>query len=167
MRVVYVTKSDFKKKENEVFVEHCVLTDGSPIKGNFEFELRHVDVKEILEVELESMVMDEVAKAYSEIKVPCIVKHVGPVFDPHSHCPGGLTKPMWNCLDTSFIAETGAAGRSAKARAVVAYCDGKQIRTFVGETQGTIASSPRGSRRFYWDTVFIPDGSANQTFKAP
>ena len=30
------------------------------------------------------------------------------------------------------------------------------IRTFVGETVGTISGEPRGSRDFYWDTVFIP-----------
>jgi inosine/xanthosine triphosphate pyrophosphatase family protein len=40
---------------------------------------------------------------------------------------------------------------------VIAYCDGKSVHTFVGETEGKLAESPRGRREFYWDTVFIPD----------
>ena len=46
---------------------------------------------------------------------------------------------------------------------MVGYCNGMTIRTFVGETHGTIASSPRGSSDFYWDTVFIPDDPAGMT----
>jgi XTP/dITP diphosphohydrolase len=71
---------------------------------------------------------------------------------------------MWDALGEGFIEETQSAGRSAVARAVVAYCDGMTIKTFVGETSGRIADRPRGSRKFYWDTVFVPDdpsGKAN------
>jgi inosine/xanthosine triphosphate pyrophosphatase family protein len=64
---------------------------------------------------------------------------------------------MWNALREKFVAETGSAGRRALARAVVAFCDGMSVKTFVGETQGHIANAPRGSREFYWDTVFVPD----------
>jgi inosine/xanthosine triphosphate pyrophosphatase family protein len=36
------------------------------------------------------------------------------------------------------------------------------VVTFDGETKGKIAPAPRGSRSFYWDTIFMPDvvGSA-------
>jgi XTP/dITP diphosphohydrolase len=71
---------------------------------------------------------------------------------------------MWNTLGKQFVEETHSAKRSAKARAVVAYCDGKTVVTFVGETSGTIADSPRGTTEFYWDTIFMPNdpsGKAN------
>lgn len=64
---------------------------------------------------------------------------------------------MWNALGESFVSETQSSGRRAIARAVIAYCDGLTVRTFLGETLGTIAEHPRGGREFYWDTVFIPD----------
>ena len=67
---------------------------------------------------------------------------------------------MWNALGERFITETHSAGRRATACAVVAYCDGKDVRTFRGETKGTIAASVRGRRAFYWDTVFVPDTDA-------
>jgi XTP/dITP diphosphohydrolase len=157
-RVVYVTSSSFKKEENKVFVEHCKV-DGRPVKDLFEFQIREVPILEILEVDLCVMVQAEVTRAYSLIRVPCIVEHAGLIFDDYRDCsyPGGLTKPMWNTLSDRFLRETNSVGRRAIARAVVAYCDGKQTHTFVGETEGTLADSPRGNREFYWDTVFIPD----------
>src|SRR5262249_33080905 len=116
-------------------------------------------------VDLTVMVRQEVVRAYSQIQVPCIVEHAGLIFEDYrdSWYPGGLTKPMWNTLGDKFIKETNSAGRRAIARAVIAYCDGKQTYTFTGETLGTLAKRPRGSRRFYWDTVFIPDDHSSKT----
>jgi inosine/xanthosine triphosphate pyrophosphatase family protein len=159
LRVVYVTSNDFKAEENRVFVAKCHLVDGTPVHEVFEFEIRKVPILETLEVDLAVMVQAEVANAYSQIKVPCIVEHAGLIFEEYEaeSFPGGLTKPMWNALGDEFIKETQSANRRAIARAVVAYCDGMGIRTFRGETRGTLAPSPRGARRFYWDTIFVPD----------
>lgn len=159
--VVYVTSSSFKVEENKVFQEVGKLSDGTPVSELFDFEVRSLQIKEVLEVELSVMVQAEITQAYSQIKVPCIVEHAGLIFEEyrdHSY-PGGLTKPMWNTLGDNFIEETRSSGRKALARAVVAYCDGMSVKTFVGETPGVLADKPRGSRHFYWDTVFIPETS--------
>lgn len=157
--VNYVTSSDFKMEENKVFVEHCVLPDGSKVSEHFIFQFRKLPIREMLEVDLVVMVQAEVATAYSQIKVPCIVEHAGLVFHDYKDrsYPGGLTKPMWDTLKERFLEETNSAGRRVAARAVIAYCDGKGIRTFVGETEGKLANVPRGAREFYWDTVFVPN----------
>lgn len=159
IKIVYVTSNDYKQQENKVFVEECSLQDGTAVRGNFEFEFRSVAIKENLEADIEVMVRAEVIKAYGQLKVPCIVEHAGLVFADYydASYPGGLTKAMWNTLGEHFIEETRSGGRSVIARAVIAYCDGKTTYTFVGETNGTIAESPRGSREFYWDTIFIPN----------
>lgn len=159
IRVIYVTSSKFKKEESEVFLRECVLRDGKRIADVFEFDIRPVPIQEILNVDLAVMVSAEVVSAYCQLKVPCIVEHAGLIFSEYadSSYPGGLTKPMWDTLGDRFVEETQSAGRHAIARAVVAYCDGKQVKTFVGERAGKIADRPRGSREFYWDTVFIPE----------
>jgi inosine/xanthosine triphosphate pyrophosphatase family protein len=159
IEIVYVTSSTFKQEENRVFVDHATLSDGTPVREVFTFRIWPVPIKEVLEVDITTMVIAEVAEAYSQLRIPCIVEHAGLVFSDYltASYPGGLTKPMWNGLQESFIRETQSAGRRALARAVVAYCDGMSIDTFVGETHGTIAPEPRGERRFYWDTVFVPD----------
>lgn len=159
MPVFYVTSSQFKVEENKIFQDVCSLADGALVKDIFDFEIRSLPILETLEVRLEVMVQAEAANAYSQIKVPCVVEHAGLVFEDYlaESYPGGLTKPMWNTLGDSFIKETQSAGRRVLARAVVAYCDGLSVRTFIGETKGSVADAPRGSRSFYWDTVFMPD----------
>ncbi|HEV7299830.1 MAG TPA: non-canonical purine NTP pyrophosphatase [Tepidisphaeraceae bacterium] len=157
--VVYVTTSNFKEEECKLIVEHCTLPSGSPVKGNFEFDFRKEPIPETLEVNIEQMVRAEVRAAYSKFRIPCIVEHAGLIFENYRAVwyPGGLTKPMWNTLGQDFVKETASANRPATARAVIAYCDGMNTRTFTGETTGKIADGPRGSRTFYWDTVFVPD----------
>jgi inosine/xanthosine triphosphate pyrophosphatase family protein len=159
IKVTYVTSSRFKKEENSVFVTSCHLKDSRSVADVFEFEIREVPIAELLEVKLEVMVQAEVVNAYSQIRIPCIVEHAGLIFDNYKDrsYPGGLTKPMWDTLGDDFIKETNSENRRVIARAVVAYCDGKSVKTFVGETVGALAEAPRGNREFYWDTVFVPD----------
>ena len=166
IRINYVTSSKFKQQEILEFVENCSLTDGTPIKGNFEFRLYPNPIHERLEVDIETMVKFEVKEAYSKIKIPCIVEHAGLIFDKYKAIgyPGGLTKPMWNTLKQDFLLETNSANEEVIARAVIGYCDGKNIKTFVGETKGILSDIPRGNWNFYWDTIFIPDTSTNQTY---
>ena len=158
-KVFYVTSSKFKQEENRIFQEEATLSDGTKVSDVFEFEIRSVHIKEILEVDLALMVQAEVTSAYSQIRVPCIVEHAGLIFEEYrdQSYPGGLTKPMWNALRDQFIEETKSANRRAIARAVIAYCDGMSVNTFIGETKGTLAPKPHGKREFYWDTIFQPD----------
>jgi XTP/dITP diphosphohydrolase len=156
--ITYVTSSKFKREENEIFRSRWTLANGKLVNQCFSFEFRTHAIKEVLEVSIEAMVAVEVKAAYAALKVPCIVEHAGLIFADYDTAgyPGGLTKPMWNTLGDSFVKETHSAGRGAIAQAAVAYCDGQRTFTFVGETQGRISAEPRGSRSFYWDTVFIP-----------
>jgi XTP/dITP diphosphohydrolase len=158
-KVHYVTSSSFKQDEARVLLKMTTLSNGALAGNLFEFSFHGTDIKEILEVDIATMVQAEVISAYSQLKIPCIVEHAGLVFDEFSaqSYPGGLTKPMWNVLQDRFVEETRSADRGATARAVIAYCDGASVRTFVGETHGVLAETPRGARKFYWDTVFIPD----------
>jgi len=159
IKIVYVTSSDHKRQENEAFQLSQRLSDGRVVGDVFSFEIRGVRVQEILDVDIERMVREEVKSAYRQVRVPCIVEHAGLVFPKYApkNYPGGLTKAMWDVLDGDFLSETHSASREAVARAIVAYTDGMTIRTFTGERKGVLADRPRGSRKFYWDTVFIPE----------
>lgn len=52
---------------------------------------------------------------------------------------------------------------NATAKTVVGFCDGREIRLFSGEIDGTIVNPPRGNRAFQWDCIFQPEGF-NETF---
>lgn len=159
IEINYVTSSPYKKEEISRVAETIRLADGRLIQEVFNFNILGLSIKEHLEVDIAALVMAEVSNAYSQLKVPCIVEHAGLIFGRHysKGYPGGLTKPMWDVLQDDFVSETASANQVAFARACIGYCDGLSIATFTGETKGTIASEPRGSRSFYWDTVFIPD----------
>lgn len=163
----YVTSSKFKQEECKLFAKTELLEDGRRVSDVFEFVFRTESIKEMLEVDLQVMVQAEVVDAYSQIKVPCIVEHAGLIFDKYKSegYPGGLTKPMWNTLGDRFLSETNSGKQRVIARAVIAYCDGKSVQTFIGETSGRLSEKPRGARKFYWDTVFVPDEIAGVKVK--
>jgi inosine/xanthosine triphosphate pyrophosphatase family protein len=158
-RINYVTSNKHKHEEIAVFRNEAQFVDGVAVRDVFEFQIREVSIPERLEIDLKSMVRHEVTRAYEVLKVPCLVEHAGLVLDgfESAEFPGGLTKPMWNALRDGFSREMRVDHKGATAKAVVAYCDGMDILVFVGETHGRLAEAPRGSRTFYWDTIFIPD----------
>jgi len=171
IQVRYATSSVFKQQEVAEILAALDIDDphGHPLRAGdaFDFEFPSVATDEPLERDLETMVRYKVRSAYRNIMAPCIVEHAGLVlerFDSLSY-PGGLTQPMWDALGAEgFVESIRWAGTRAIARAVVGYCDGLHIRTFVGETRGTVVSNPRGSRAFYWDSVFCPDDGGDLTY---
>lgn len=166
INVNYVTSSEFKVEENKVFLDSCELSDKSKVKDQFKFSIKQLNIPERLEVDIEKMVIHEVHEAYKILKIPCIVEHAGLIFNKYSarNYPGGLTKPLWNTLSDDFLIETNSQGLQVVARAVVAYCNGKEVKTFIGETSGHLSDIPKGNRKFYWDTIFIPDSTLNLTY---
>jgi XTP/dITP diphosphohydrolase len=167
----YATASAYKQEEVEEILATVQVNDAQGrtlLAGEaFEFEFPSITTDEPLERNLEAMVRHKVRSAYRQIMAPCIVEHAGLLLEhfKDENYPGGLTQPMWDALPAErFVESTQWAGDRVIARAVVGYCDGLRISTFVGETGGTLSSKPRGSRAFYWDTVFCPDGGNELTY---
>ncbi|MEX0828109.1 MAG: non-canonical purine NTP pyrophosphatase [Haliea sp.] len=167
----YATSGEYKRQEASEILQsfEMPISSGSSCVAAelFSFEFQSVKTDEPLERDLETMVRHKVRSAYRKIMAPCIVEHAGLVLPPlaAANYPGGLTQPMWDALGAEgFVNSIQWAGEELIARAVVGYCDGLRIRTFVGETEGVLASSPRGGRKFYWDTVFVPKGGDGLTY---
>ena len=161
-KLVYVTSNEDKREEIKIIQSDLTLNDGRIVQDVFDLDIRLSSIDERLEIDLSVLVEHEAASAYEVVKVPCIVEHAGLIFDDFKTCgyPGGLTKPMWNALGPRFLESVRLRDRGATAQAVVGYCDGMEVRTFVGRTHGRLSEQPRGSREFYWDTVFVPDDPA-------
>jgi len=144
--------------------------DGKPgykLGQLFNLEFRNVPTTEPLLCDLENMVRFKVESAYRAVRVPCIVEHAGLILEGYEEksFPGGLTQPMRDALDAArFVASCSQLSARATARAVIGYCDGMNIKTFVGETKGSLAAEPKGARAFYWDTIFCPDGFDGRTY---
>jgi XTP/dITP diphosphohydrolase len=169
--IFYATRSSFKTEELRIISDDVDFVDGSGVSHKIgsliQFRISDIPTDEPLEIDLIRMVHHKVKSAYRSLLAPCIVEHAGLILDSHLSAgfPGGLTQPMWDSLSIKdFLARTGGAGEKAIARSVVGYCDGMRISTFVGETTGILASEARGSRDFYWDVIFCPDGGDGKTY---
>jgi inosine/xanthosine triphosphate pyrophosphatase family protein len=141
---------------------------GSTFESMIEFEFRQVPTHEPLLRDLAAMVRAKAISAYQAVRVPCVVEHAGLIlsgFEKENY-PGGLTQPMWDALGAErFVAACAPlSSNKAIARAVIGYCDGACVRTFVGDTEGTLRASPAGNREFYWDPIFCPDGFGGKSY---
>lgn len=171
INVFYATRSKFKQQEIAVIESRCSFNnekgDQELVGDRFSFIFSDIKTDEPLEVDLETMVRHKALSAYKNLLMPCIVEHAGLIFTEHSVSgyPGGLTQPMMDALGANdFLRRTSASGEKAIARAVIGYCDGMSVQIFVGDTDGVIASEPKGDREFYWDTIFSPDGLGGDTY---
>lgn len=124
-----------------------------------------VDLPELQTIHPQDVIEAKVRAAYAQVQQPVLVEDTGLLIHGWHGLPGALIR--W------FLETVGTAGictmiekfpdRSATAIACIGYFNGKACHTFLGETTGTIAPEPRGTRGFGWDPIFIPDGY-NRTF---
>lgn len=169
IKIVYCSSSDFKKEEWRLAKDHLQLTSepGKTLGDLFDLEFRRAPTSEPLLCDVEVMVKAKIESAYRSLQVPCIVETAGLVLEGYEiqSFPGGLTQPMWDSLGAErFVDCCSVLSKKAIARAVVGYCDGMNIKTFVGETKGVLCNIPRGRRDFYWDPVFCPDEGNGKTY---
>jgi inosine/xanthosine triphosphate pyrophosphatase family protein len=169
IKIIYCSWSPFKKEEWDIAKQHLELASmpGRKLGEVFDLEFKDVETTEPLLCNLEAMVRFKVMSAYRAVRVPCIVEHAGLILRGYEDksFPGGLTQPMWDALrPEQFVASCAPLTVKAIARAVVGYCDGMNINTFVGDTNGHLSSAARGGRDFYWDTVFCPEGYGDKTY---
>jgi inosine/xanthosine triphosphate pyrophosphatase family protein len=168
IQIVYCSWSPFKKEEWALAAKTVELgATGKKLGELFDLQFRNVKTTEPLLCDLEAMVRFKVESAYRQVQVPCIVEHAGLILEGYQSksFPGGLTQPMWDSLrPEQFVACCAPLTDRAIARAVIGYCDGLNIHTFVGETKGHLSKTPKGTRQFYWDTVFCPDGFGDRTY---
>lgn len=74
--------------------------------------------------------------------------------------PGALIKWFLETVGNEGLLKmlTGVENRRAVAKTAVGFFDGNKAHVFVGEIEGMISETIRGSGGFGWDSIFIPDG---------
>ena len=134
------------------------------------------DIKEIQSKDMKEIVLNKAMKAYKSLQRPLIVEHTGLMIEDFGGLPGGLTQVFWSSFSppaTSNKTDDNMAtckkfcehfgGKKVTAVSWVAFCDGKEIKTYKGETEGTIPATPMGESPFQWDPVFVPK-NCDQSF---
>ncbi len=74
--------------------------------------------------------------------------------------PGALIKWFLETVGNEGLLKmlVGVENRRAIAKTAVGFFDGNKSHVFVGEIEGMISKTVRGSGGFGWDPIFIPDG---------
>lgn len=146
---------------------HLTFITGNPAKAEqvswhlrAPIHHRRVDLVEIQSLSLDEIVAYKAREAFKIVKAPVLVEDTSLIFHALGKLPGPLIKWFLQELDNDGLCTllNGYTDRSATAMVLFGYYDGKQLQTFPGEMNGTIAKRPRGARGFGWDPIFIPNG---------
>jgi non-canonical purine NTP pyrophosphatase (RdgB/HAM1 family) len=149
--IVFVTSRAEKAREAE--------------RLGFEIERLDLDLTEPQALDPSEIVEAKARAAYGAIGRPVLVEDSGLAIHAWGGFPGALVKWLEKSAGVDGLARMldPFADRTATAVCAIAYCDGGEVVTAEGETEGSIASAPRGAGGFGWDTIFVPEGD-DRTF---
>jgi non-canonical purine NTP pyrophosphatase (RdgB/HAM1 family) len=119
-----------------------------------------VDLIEIQSLELSEIVAHKAKEAYKIVGSPVLIEDTALTFLALGRLPGPLIKWFLTELDNDGLAKLldGYDNRAARAEVLFGLYDGRELKTYHGSAEGSIAERPRGERGFGWDPIFIPAG---------
>jgi non-canonical purine NTP pyrophosphatase (RdgB/HAM1 family) len=129
-------------------------------------EIKHqkIDLDEIQSMDLREITAHKLKQAYNLVNAPVLVEDSGCAMDAFGKFPGPFIKWMVQEISLEDICRLlDAKDRSAVAGICFGYYDGKTMKFFEGNVHGKISEHPRGESGFGWNSIFIPEGSA-QTY---
>lgn len=147
-------------------MKDVVFITGNEKKAKYFSELigclvdhQKVDLDEIQSLDLYEVVKHKLRQAYGQVGKPVLVEDVALEFKALGRLPGTFIK--WFQEELSHEELCGLLNdkdRTAVARCVFGYYDGKKETYFEGSLNGTIPEKPSGLGGFGWDPIFIPEG---------
>lgn len=155
MKMRFVSRNEFKLTEAMTILQ-SVGIEVVPLKETIE-ELQTIDTSRLIR--------DKALRAFEKFGRDLFVEHTGLKMKALNGFPGGLTQVFWDTLEADRMSRLFGSDKEGTVEAVtdLCYVDGRQFHEFRGTISGRICKTPRGSRGFQWDCVFIPDGRG-QTF---
>lgn len=95
-----------------------------------------------------------------KLKKKVIVEDTGFFFHAYKEFPGSHPRMMYNLLGYKGLLKLleGEKNRKAEFRTVVAYSDGKKVKTFVGKLEGRITKKVYGKNKkvMPYERIFVP-----------
>ena len=141
------------------------LEEASAVLG---IRLRHhaLDLPEIQSLDLEEVVRHKARAAFERLGAPVLVEDTSLELAGLGGFPGPLVRWMLSTVGPAGIARVAHAFADprAVARCLACAVDGAEEVFGPGEVRGVIAPSPRGTRGFGWDSVFVPEGCGGRTY---
>lgn len=145
MKLTFVTSNNDKVKEARSIL-------------NLPVQSEDLDLNELQSISVSEVVDKKVKEAHSVLNGNLFTEDIGVYIDDLNRFPGALVKWIDRTFGYNKLCEMVEDNRSATVRAAIGlYWEG-EVKTFLGEVEGSIAKEPRGESGFGFDFVFIPEG---------
>jgi len=133
---------------------------------NITLKHRALDLPEIQSLDLEEVVHFKVLAAQERVFRPILVEDTSLELLGLGGFPGPMVRWLLAAVGVKGICRIVAAfeDRRARVRCLACAANGSEEILGLGVVEGQIATGPRGSCGFGWDSVFIPDGSGGKSF---
>ncbi|MBI5225188.1 non-canonical purine NTP pyrophosphatase [Candidatus Micrarchaeota archaeon] len=121
------------------------------------------DLKEIRSENQLEVAIEKAKTAFAIVKRPVIAEDTGVYFDAYENFPGAFPSFVFRELGYDGILRL-LEGKNRKAhfKTIVAYFDGKTLKTFIGICAGRITGIPDEKKyqniKLPYEAIFIPDG---------
>ncbi|MEP6994462.1 MAG: non-canonical purine NTP pyrophosphatase [Acidobacteriota bacterium] len=131
----------------------------------FRVERLDLDLPEPQALDPSAIVEAKARTAYRKLSRPVLVEDSALAIHAWGGFPGALVKWLEQSAGVQSLARMldGFPDRGATAICAIGFCDGAEVMSARGETQGSIAAAPRGKEGFGWDVLFVPEGD-DRTF---
>lgn len=152
-KLYFVSSNEEKYREIRGALESC------PVDA----ERVVLDLPEIQSLNPVEVAAYKARKAYEHLQNGLVlVEDTGLAITAWNGFPGALIKWVLGTVGEAGLCRQLNAWEDRRVTATVALClfDGREVRTFIGQTSGTITPEPRGQNGFGWDSIFQPEGYA-------
>ncbi len=127
------------------------------------FETTDLEKLEIRSQDVEEIALTAAKHAHEILNCPVVVDDTGFFVSALNDFPGSYAAYFLQTIGYNGVLRLleGTLDRSAKFVTAVAFCDEKNLKSFLGQMHGTISTSPSGKGGFGYDPIFIPNGFSN------
>lgn len=155
LQVAYVTNNLNKARESISILKEMGI----------EVEVVQANILEVQSDDILEIAKFRAKEAYRQLRRSVIVEDAGLFIDALGGFPGPYSSYVFRTIGVNGVLKLmeGMKRRGATFKSVVAFHDGKRVRTFVGRVKGKISLEPRGSS-WGFDPIFEPRGLGGLTY---
>ena len=138
--------------------------EAKKILNLFDVEIKFFkyNLEEIQSDSLEDIATFKAKYAFSKLQRALIIEDDGLFIEALGGFPGPYSSYVFNTIGNTGILKLVNRNRNANFVSIITFCNGNQLKHFVGSVSGNISKKSQGEGWGY-DPIFIPENS-KQTF---
>jgi non-canonical purine NTP pyrophosphatase (RdgB/HAM1 family) len=131
------------------------------LKDRISFEIADINLDEIQSSNPEDVISHKLSQAFSKIQSPCFVMDTSLYISCFNEFPWPMIKFFFEKVGVDFVSNISVLLKNNKAvqENILWFYNGENSYFFRAKTEWYISSSPKWENGFWWDRIFIPNGS--------